>query len=301
MLIDWVFTKGSKEDKKNFFKIMKEAVKKTNETSNEDFFKEVYNEYKSMSENKTNFSNWFFAISEAIGKNELIKIPYSQVIKIPFEVWKWIRLDLHKKEEVINFSIGIIGQIKEELKGKKLFLKSGVFSNKFEFGNCVIEPNELNTIGIKFLNICHYCQLVNCPLSNEIVIREFIETKSDRKSIYEGMKLNTEIRLFYDFDNSKVIGTVNYWDKVYVGNNLHNPVDEEVFKQESDKIENEYNEIKDILVVEVDRVLKDSKALKGKYSIDFMYDGEKFWLIDMAEAEKSAYWERFGERKKLNG
>ena len=104
-------------------------------------------------------------------------------------------------------------------------MKSGLFSDKFCFNHPFLKNGELSEeLGQHVLDLCYSSMLVGCPLSKDIIVREFVKTSYERPNIYDGMKLNTEFRLFYDFDEKKVITTVNYWDYDTMVSHLHDGV-----------------------------------------------------------------------------
>ena len=66
---------------------------------------------------------------------------------------------------------------------------------------------------------------------SEFVIRDLIKSSNTKLTIYNGLPLNTEIRVFYDFDNKKVMYSHNYWDYDYCKNNL-SPSDRLILENE---------------------------------------------------------------------
>lgn len=58
-----------------------------------------------------------------------------------------------------------------------------------------------------------------------LVLRKFINANYKRNSIYNEIPLNTEFRIFYDFENNKVLGIYNYWDTETMPDNLYNQDD----------------------------------------------------------------------------
>lgn len=85
----------------------------------------------------------------------------------------------------------------------------------------------------------------------------------------------------------------NYWDRE-VRNHLRNIYDIIRFDKSIDAIEKDFEFLKDILAEQVQENIKDVE-LEGIWSIDFMFDGEKFWLIDAAIGRQSAYFEKISE------
>ena len=126
---------------------------------------------------------------------------------------------------------------------------------------------------------------------SEIVLREIIPWNNRKTAcIYGGMPLRPELRVFYDFDSNEVLFSENYWDYRYVRPSLYDRTDAIVFEAVHDELEL-------ICLIYRDRVEEDVAVamqgveLEGKWSVDVLIDDAgKLWLIDMALAERSAYW-----------
>lgn len=173
---------------------------------------------------------------------------------------------------------------------RDLFLRLGCSSNKFFFGSCHID--DLEFLPDKLL--AHFDGLyekLEWRESAELVLREFIKTDYYRRQIYHGMPLNTEFRVFFDFDTNELLGIYNYWDKETMIDNLHSRDDRMTFADTIPLIERDFNKLAPYLEDEAKKKLPNAD-LKGKWSIDFMYDGTNFVLIDMARAECSYYYEK---------
>lgn len=208
--------------------------------------------------------------------------------------------ELEKNQVFYKTAYNLIDKAKErdfELYDRDLFLKSGGFSDKFNFNDApyIKKGTAVGEILHRFFRILYDSSCVGCPLSTRIVLREFLTTDYDRPSIYNGMKLNTEIRAFYDFDTKELLGLVNYWDYNTMINGLFNEDDLKTFKEVGKEIEEDYKRVSP----QLEKLLKESLQnieieLKGRWSIDFMYLGDNrekpFCLIDMATAETSAYY-----------
>lgn len=221
-------------------------------------------------------------------------IPETTIIPLTLEWMDWLFSDNYKPEKIAKFSEWIKEKLSEKEfdTDRELFIKTGNFSNKFCFEDCHLK--KIDNIGQQFLNIFYASMCVGCDSSPEICVREFIRTSYDREKIYDGMKLNTEFRVFYDFEKKKIVGMFNYWDRE-VRNHLYNCYDIIRFDKSIDAIEKDFEFLKDILAKQVDGNIKEVE-LKGIWSIDFMFDGEKFWLIDAAIGSQSAYFERIGKK-----
>ncbi len=178
---------------------------------------------------------------------------------------------------------------------RDLFLRFGCSSNKFNFDACHIPDLEFlpDKLSAYFENIF---EKLEWKESAEIVLREFIKTDYYRRQIYNGMPLNTEFRVFFDFDTNEILGIYNYWDKETMLDNLHKQDDCMAFAHTTPLLEKDFNRLAPYLEDEAKKKLPNAD-MQGKWSIDFMYDGSRFVLIDMAHAECSYYYEKVVEKQ----
>ena len=108
----------------------------------------------------------------------------------------------------------------------------------------------------------------------------------------DALHLRPEFRVFYDFDARKPIFTANYWDYDYVYPHLYHATDKIIFEHERERLEGVYAHFKDAVQDKVADAMQNVQGLTGQWSVDVLMDErEKFWLIDMAIAQRSAYWE----------
>ena len=172
----------------------------------------------------------------------------------------------------------------------EMFIRLGISSNKFNFDSCHI--NNISELYNKLMIVLDDMVFrLEWEEKINLVLREFIKTSYSRKTIYNGMPLNTEFRVFYDFDTDTILGIYNYWDTDTMLGNLKDRNDLLNFVYNTNDIEKDFNELKPILTKDI--LLKIPNAnLIGKWSIDFLYDGNDFVLIDMAHAECSYYYEK---------
>ena len=138
---------------------------------------------------------------------------------------------------------------------------------------------------------------------DEIVVREFIESNSKvTPCIYNGLPLRSEFRVFYDFEEQKPIFTVNYWDFNYVYPHLYAATDKIIFEHERNRLEKAFSENRDRVQAMVDTAMKRVNGLNGQWSVDILMDESgTLWLIDMAIAQRSAYWELQPGKDDRNG
>ena len=132
----------------------------------------------------------------------------------------------------------------------------------------------------------------------ELVVRELIPYNYQKTpTIYNGMPLRNELRIFYNIDKKKIEYSINYWDFNYCYNNIYNLTDKIIFKwfHSQKDIKNNYLYLLQYVHQYID-TLKFDEYLTGIWSMDFMlcndsedYDG--IYLIDMARGFRSAYWD----------
>lgn len=184
----------------------------------------------------------------------------------------------------------------EKLTGH-IFVKNGTFSKKFSArGACNIYGAEKLPDAIAEINYAALC--LGAGGAGEIVVREFIEHNAHTTpTIYEGLPLRPEFRVFYDFDNRKPVFTWNYWDPDYVLKSLHDITDRIIFEHERDNLENFFHLNRSVVQDLVASAMQNVQGMSGSWSIDIMWDelSKQFWLIDMARAENSTYWENKSE------
>ena len=257
---------------------------------------------KSTLENPNNFSYWYPKI-QSCRDCEYIGIPVSKVVKVPEEIFDNFGMDVPNCRENIKEFVrtDVVPALREFMETNNLnfpiFVKNGCFSNKFDFNNsCILQSDDLDKITDHIINIQYTALMLDAGGYFELVFREYIPFFGDcMPTIYNGMILRPEIRVFYDFDTRKILYMVNYWDKEYCLEKIrgHNEKDGEMFEEFSDFIEKEYLDKSRVLrkIIEDDHIL-DNVDLKGQWSIDFLMNSNiKAWLIDMAVAQQSAYWQ----------
>lgn len=250
--------------------------------------------YEDSLNNKNNMSYWLPKVI-----NCGIKSPETIIIPLNFEQFKWFCGDNYSEEDIKSMAKYIKSEldINDFNANRNLFIKTGNFSNKFDFSTCKV--TNLNNIGQQFLDIYYTAMMVGAGNNTELVIREFIENKEIKDTIYNGMPLNTEFRVFYNFDTKEVLGTFNYWDTKVVAESLAKKMkydkeamlDYNVFMTASKKIEKEFEQ----LYNKSTNLVKDCMKkidLQGAWSIDLMYVNGEFYLIDMALANQSYYYDR---------
>lgn len=250
-------------------------------------------EMEKNAKNKNNLSYWFDKIKDCG-----FKVPETHIIPIDLELFKWLTSDKYSKDNVEKFGNFIVAELNKVNfdTNRTLFVKTGLYSDKFTFKHCKVD--DIINIGKNMLDVYYNGMIVGAHATNEFVVREYIASANPRKTIYDGMPLNTEFRVFYDFDSKEVLAIFNYWDRSDVQDSLkrharseHGVQELSNFMETIDEIEAEFKAGK----AEVSRLVGERMSnvdLEGKWSIDIMLVDGEYYLIDMALAKNSYYYER---------
>lgn len=265
--------------------------------------------YELLNHDPNTMSNWLFAIKEVVDKTKFFKIPKTSIIKVPLALLQSTRV--YEFGELSPLSLEVINRYAQRVfdldTEKDYFIKTGTFSSKFDFRNAkVTKGQEVSELGSYLWYIQHQANQMASPLNNKVmygvssnnewVVREFIDDVEGNPTIYNGLPLHTEYRIFVDFDTEEVIGISPYWHpQVMKENFLDIGVSAPIQKNHDyinyinheETLMKRYEDNKDLVVSEVSKLLKDC-TLKGQWSIDIMQNGSDFWLIDMARASESA-------------
>ena len=244
--------------------------------------------YNDLKQDVHNVSYWFPKVA-----NCGIKVPKTFVKEIPVELFGHLFID-HPKEDIdciYNWVKNeLIPSIPNELRGL-IFIKNGAFSNKFDFSTCSIRCNPLE-IARSIAEINYASLMFDTGGNTEIVIRERIPfDERITPTIYHGMPLRNEYRVFYDFDNRKALYIANYWDWNYCHDAIsHNVTDKIVYEKVYNRLAEHYVQNREKVMAMVEEHMKDVE-LSGIWSVDILEDEcHDFWLIDMALGHRSAYW-----------
>lgn len=271
--------------------------------------------YDILGMNQVSIGYWLPKIVKSVDDEGFFKIPSTTIIKVPMNILQLTRTDY----ELINkTTLGIVDKFCYKAFNLKddgdYFIKTGTYSSKFDFRNCrVVTPKEVRELGEYLLFIhtqaCQMAAPLNTdkngkPLSiygvsttNEWCVREYISDVENNPSIYKGLPLHTEYRAFFDFDTEKVLGIFPYWDPVVMqqrfegdaDHSVHSLHDYMVFKAHENILMQRFFENKDLVEEHLKFAMRNT-SLEGQWSIDIMQNGDDFWLIDMATAETSAFY-----------
>lgn len=245
------------------------------------------------------FSHWFKAVKDISGP---IRVPKTVVFQTPLEVVQACCMDKPEKDRktIQQFVDQTVRPKLREcgLDHQLLFVKNSTFSNKFSAtGSCLTTSLDLPQAIVNINQGAMMC-IMGYDGTDELVVRERILHNSTRTAtIYDGLPFRPEFRVFYDFDAKEVIFVANYWEPSYVGSHLHDLTDKIVWEHQAPIIQDIFEARKAEVADLVGTALQSIKGLSGPWSVDIMLDrpekeGGTFWLIDMAVAEMSAYWEQ---------
>lgn len=245
---------------------------------------------------RANMSHWLEPLATANrAAGAPFDVPSTTMVRLPIELAQFIRIPYEETtpDDRQLFNRWVFEQLELE-EGKTYFIKTGMFSSKFQFANAkCAEPLEM---GEYFQVVNNFAMEVGAGHSVEIVAREYIEDAEDNPTIYNGMPLRTEFRVFVDTDTCELIGTVPYWHPIVMKRALAAGIapsvqqDFATYTAHEDKLTADYN----THLGHVERGVRDllpHLRLSGRWSLDVMKNGDTLYLIDMAPMEQSALTE----------
>ena len=260
--------------------------------------------YKILDNNMNQMGYWLPKVAEI----SPFKIPDTKILKVPLSLLQLGRV--FEYGELTPTTFKIINEYCKKVFELDLngtyFIKNGVFSSKFDFRNAkVTTPQEVSELGQYLFYIhqqaCQMASLLNnksiygCGTTTEWVVREYIES-SVKETIYMGLPLNTEYRIFVDFDTKAILSDNQYWNKEVMNKrfeenrNNHDIHDVITYNMASERLEKTYNENIGKVKEMVQELLNSNIEMTGQWSVDIMQVENDFYLIDMALAENSFYY-----------
>lgn len=242
-------------------------------------------------ENPNLFSKWYYPVVEKGNKDSGLLIPKTLVFNVPKRIQYLFSMDNEEQDRMeIRRWIkeSILPNIPEDM--YFLFVKNGTFSDKFS-GTCftkrTLEDLTSSVIKLNYASMC-----LGAGGYEELIIREnlwgFKEVEAP--TIYDGLVLTPEFRIFYNFDTKKVIKISNYWNYDYVEPYLDKYNDKLVFDTVHKDIDKFYDEHAKEVSEMVAKMMSTVDGLSGCWSVDVMFCNGHYYFIDMAIAEDSAYY-----------
>ena len=271
---------------------LKDMFKKIKLEFTDEYFKDLSEKcYKRDREYPENFSNWYphiknfgtFNHAEIIS-NQIFTLDETEIMREEDVIDK---VDWNKWRKILKPTL-------DKMKPGKLYnIKNGCFSNKFDFNTCIATKDNLAE---QLWKINYVSTMYDTGGYTELVVREYIPYDHlNMVTIYNGMPLREEVRVFYNMDEKKIEYMVDYWDYNYCRNSLNSKTDKIIF----DWFHKETNhqsklEMVRTIITENINTLKFDKTLTGIWSIDFMYIEEthEIYLIDMARGFRSAFYDK---------
>lgn len=254
------------------------------------------NEYNNDREYPENFSNWYSHIKD------FGYFKHSNIISN--QIFTYEETEVMRETDIIdNVNWNKINEILkptlDKMENYKLYsIKNGCFSNKFDFATCLATKQNLAE---QLWKINYESAMFETGGYTELVVRELIpnSTSFENPTIYNGMPLREEIRVFYNLDTKQIEYIVDYWDYDYCRNNIASKTDQIIFDWFHNKMigreinhNNKLNQIIETIKKNI-YTLKFDTELEGIWSIDFLYEQytDTIWLIDMARGYRSAYYD----------
>ena len=268
--------------------------------------------YRMLDMNPASIGHWLPALVKANEGKTFFRIPKTTIAKAPLTLLQLSRVEYESLTAATLDVVDRWAQAAFRLKpDESYFLKTGTFSNKYDFRNAhVTEPHEVMQIGEYLLYLQSQAVEMAGPLSqpatygvsttNEMVVREYIPDTHDLPTIYIGLPLRCEYRCFIDCDTDELLGIHPYWDPKVMNHrfrdwpdsdNPHMRHDAVTYKLREPSLMREYEATKDLVATHVAGLLP-GLDLAGQWSLDIMRDGDDYWLIDMAPAERSTFYEQ---------
>ena len=268
--------------------------------------------YKMIGMNVNSMGYWLPKMVNAIKEDGFFKIPDTTIIKIPLPL---LQLTFLEYSDINRTTLDIVDDYCRKVfsldEKKEYFIKTGVFSSKYDFRNARVSGSkEVRELGEYLLYIHGFSRVVGDPTSygaattNEWVIRDFIPDTENNPTIYHGLPLHTEYRVFVDFNATdsfeQVLGISPYWEPKTMKNHFkplaegRRGMDPDAYHDyctysvAEEKLMKRYEENKERVLDHVLNIVRCNERMHGQWSMDIMQNGNDFWFIDMATASASA-------------
>lgn len=181
--------------------------------------------YQMLGKNPASMGNWIAPIADAVDLQDDLAIPETKILTVPLPILQLSRIDY---EGLTRTTLDIVDRFCRDAfsldENNDYFIKTGIFSSKYDFRNAHVHgAKEVREIGEYLLFITNQAVEMCGPLvkphpfygvatTNEWVVRRYIGNGSDNGTIYKGLPLRTEYRIFADFDTKEILGMSPYWE-----------------------------------------------------------------------------------------
>ena len=273
--------------------------------------------YEALGRNRNNMGYWLPCIAEAAAKHGFFKIPDTTLVKVPPTLLQLTRLEyMMLNPATLKIVDDWAMQVFDLDVSRDYFIKTGIFSSKFDFRNAKVSgEKEVRELGEYLVFIQNYATMLAGPLvtdaegkpvshygaatTNEFVVREYIDDKEGNPCIYNGMPLHTEYRVFIELDGNgefEILGASPYWRKDVMLQRFSQGPDKDTAKMKHDFLVYSAHEktLYERYDKNISRVLEHIAEMapdirmNGQWSIDIMQNLDDFYIIDMATASTSA-------------
>lgn len=272
--------------------------------------------YQMIDMNPDSMSHWLPQLAAANALHQEFRIPETTIARAPLSLLQLPRLGYSElnatTHEILNRWAERVFALEPQ---GDYFVKTGTFSSKFDFRNArVVSPSEVAELGDYLVAIHEQALQMASPLNERIVygagtttewvVREFIPDTENSPTIYHGLPLRCEFRVFVDCDNDTVLTSVPYWESKTMRHRFaamedadhpDNRHDLITYLAAEPKLKRRFKLQHRDVERRIERLLPDLD-LTGQWSIDVMADGPDLWLIDMAQASSSAFFDRVPTR-----
>lgn len=268
--------------------------------------------YRMLDMNPAGMGHWLPALAKANEGKTFFRIPKTTIAKAPLTLLQLSRVEY---ESLTAATLDVVDRWAQAAFGLnpdgEYFIKTGTFSSKYDYRNAhVTGPHEVAQIGEYLLYIQSQAVEMAGPLNepamygvsttNEFVVREYVPDRLGLPTIYMGLPLRCEYRCFIDCDTDELLGIHPYWDPEVMNkrfrdapdaSNPHMRHDAVTYKLREPSLMREYEATKSLVAAHIGELLP-GLELAGQWSLDVMKDDDDYWLIDMAPAERSTYYEQ---------
>ena len=256
--------------------------------------------------NPNNYSIWSPMVACAL--NDKVRMARHTVFQLPDNIVKAFFGDNYKQDfqDVKLWVEENVMPVVNMMDPGLIFIKNGCYSGKFDANRmCIVNKRDSQEIAQHLFNMMADTLIYETGGNTEVIIEDFIEAKPDTPTIYNGLPLRPEMRLFYDFTHHKVVYHKFYWnwDYCYKIINERSEEDGKVFEEHYKDIYEQYLRLSIKHITAIAEALAKVDKLCDIWSVDFILEEDRVWLIDMAIGCRSAYYDANAveDYKKLNG
>ena len=282
--------------------------------------------YRHFADNPVSMAYWLPIIHRALtqagttsshlsrGAEHLFAVPATKILRLSPELAQYTRREFGAETNAVSVNAfdAYVEQAFDLVNWAQApdatswFIKTGTFSNKFEFRNT--RCTEADEMGQYFHLMTNQAMMVGAGDSVDLVVRRWIDAPADTPEIYRGMPLRTEVRAFIDMDagTPRVLGITPYWHPQVMKSALKLALDVpgmgaqqqdyHTWQAHSEALAEGFDRHREPITQRLEALLPHlhEQGLSGTWSVDIMVDecgvGAEpvYWLIDMATMHSSA-------------